>query len=111
MLQNNFTNWDDKTYVVDNIMLRGPDWHAIFTQPVGGNYHPVTMITLALNYQLSSLNPFSYLLVNFLLHIINTTLVFYFIWLISGKKIWVAVFAALIFGIHPMHVESVAWVT
>lgn len=111
MLQNDFTNWDDKSYVVDNIMLRGPDWNAIFTRSVAGNYHPLTMASLAINYQLSGLEPFSYLLVNFLLHIINTGLVFYFIWLISGKKIWVAAFTALIFGIHPMHVESVAWVT
>jgi tetratricopeptide (TPR) repeat protein len=111
MLQNDFTNWDDKSYVVDNSILRGPDWHAIFTQPLAGNYHPLTMITLAFNYQLSGLNAFSYLLVNLLLHVIDTGLVFYFIWLISGKKIWVAAFTALIFGIHPMHVESVAWVT
>ena len=111
MLQNDFTNWDDKTYVVDNIMLRGPDWNAIFTQPLAGNYHPLTLASLAINYQLSELNAFSYLLVNFLLHLINTGLVFYFIWLISGKKTWVAAFTALIFGIHPMHVESVAWVT
>jgi len=111
MLRNDFTNWDDKAYVVDNIMLHAPDWNAIFTQPVGGNYHPITIASLALNYQLSGLDPFPYLLVNFLLHIINTALVFYFIWLISAKKTWVAAFTALIFGIHPMHVESVAWIT
>src|SRR5258705_12773823 len=55
MLQNDFTNWDDKSYVVDNLMLRGPDWNAIFTRSVAGNYHPLTMASLAINYQLSGL--------------------------------------------------------
>jgi hypothetical protein len=43
------------------------------------------------------------------LHILNTALVFLFIYKISGKKIYVAAFASLVFGLHPMHVESVAW--
>jgi tetratricopeptide (TPR) repeat protein len=46
-----------------------------------------------------------------LLHLINTGLVFYFIWLISGRRLLVAAFTAIVFGIHPMHVESVAWVS
>jgi tetratricopeptide (TPR) repeat protein len=111
MLQNNFTNWDDDFYVINNTMLKGPDWKAIFTQPVVGNYHPLTIITLAVNYQLSGTDPFSYLLLNLLLHLANTALVFYFIYRISEKKLWVAFFTALVFSIHPMHVESVVWVS
>jgi len=111
MLKNQFTNWDDEYYVINNLLLRGPDWKGIFTQPLVGNYHPLTVITLAINYQLSELNPTSYLLVNLLLHVINTCLVFYFAWIISNKKTWVAFLVALIFGIHPLHVESVAWVS
>lgn len=111
MLKNQFTNWDDEYYVINNLLLRGPDWKGIFTQPLVGNYHPLTVVTLAINYQLSELNPSSYLLVNLLLHVINTCLVFYFAWIISNKKTWVAFLVALIFGIHPLHVESVAWVS
>jgi len=111
MLNNDFTNWDDDYYVINNALLRGPDWKGIFTESVVGNYHPLTVITLAINYQISELNPSSYLLVNLLLHVINTCLVFYFIWNISGKKTLVAFLTALIFGIHPLHVESVAWVS
>jgi tetratricopeptide (TPR) repeat protein len=111
MLKNEFTNWDDEYYVINNALLRGPDWKGIFTQPVVGNYHPLTIITLAINYQISELNPWSYLFVNLLLHTINTCLVFYFIWIISNKKIWPAFLTALIFGTHPLHVESVAWVS
>jgi protein O-mannosyl-transferase len=110
MLKNNFTNWDDDFYVLNNPLLRAPDWQGIFTQPVVGNYHPLTVITLAINYQLSGTEPFGYLFVNYLMHVANAGLVFYFTYLLSNKKTWVAFFVALAFAIHPMHVESVAWV-
>ena len=111
MLSNEFTNWDDQAYVLKNNLLVGPDWSGIFSEPVVGNYHPLTMLSLAFNYAISGTEPFSYLLLNYLLHLLNTFLVFAFIYKISGKKTWVAAFTALIFGIHPMHVESVAWVS
>ena len=110
MLFNSFTNWDDEYYVVNNQWLRGPDWESIFTKQLLGNYHPLTVLSYAFNYAISGLNPFSYLLVNYLFHLANTLLVFYFIWNISGNNKFVAAFVALIFGVHPMHVESVAWV-
>jgi len=111
MLRNQLTNWDDEYYVVQNALLRGPDWGGIFSKPVVSNYHPITIATLAANYSMTGLNASSYLISNLLLHLINTGLVFYFIWLISGKKLWVAAFTSIVFGIHPMHVESVAWVS
>ncbi|MBK5284260.1 MAG: glycosyltransferase family 39 protein [Bacteroidia bacterium] len=111
MLNNTFTNWDDQLYVINNKLLQEPDWKGIFSRPVVSNYHPLTILSLAFNYQISKLSPDSYYLFNLLLHLANTALVFYFIWNISGKKIWAAVLTALLFGIHPMHVESVAWVS
>src|SRR5688572_3536294 len=111
MLKNQLTNWDDEYYVVQNALLRGPDWAGIFSKPVVSNYHPITIATLAANYSMTGLDASSYLITNLLLHLINTGLVFYFIWLISGKKLWVAAFTAIVFGIHPMHLESVAWVS
>src|SRR6186997_814145 len=111
MLKNQLTNWDDEFYVVQNALLRGPDWAGIFSKPIVSNYHPITIATLAANYSMTGLDASSYLLLNLLLHLINTGLVFYFIWLISGKRLWVAAFTAIVFGIHPMHVESVAWVS
>ena len=110
MLQNEFTNWDDQYYVVNNRLLKGPDWNGIFTEPVVSNYHPLTILSLTLNYHISGLEPFSYLLFNYLLHLLNTVLVFYFILRITERKIEVAFLTALIFGIHPLHVESVAWI-
>ena len=111
MLKNQLTNWDDEYYVVQNALLRGPDWAGIFSKPIVSNYHPITIASLAANYAMTGLDASSYLISNLLLHLINTGLVFYFIWLISGKRLWVAAFTAIVFGIHPMHVESVAWVS
>jgi tetratricopeptide (TPR) repeat protein len=111
MLNNGFTNWDDEYYIVQNSMLRGPDWAAIFSTQLLSNYHPITVATYAMNYAMTQLDPSSYLITNLLLHLANTGLVFYLIWLISGKKIFVAAFSSLVFAIHPMHVESVAWIS
>jgi len=110
MLKNEFTNWDDEFYVINNPLLRGPQWKRIFSEQVLGNYHPLTILSYAFNFAISGLDSFSYLLVNYLFHIVNSLLVFYFIWNISGKNKVIAAFVALVFGIHPMHVESVAWV-
>jgi tetratricopeptide (TPR) repeat protein len=110
-LKNGFVNWDDEYYVVSNALLRGPQWIGIFTRPVVSNYHPLTVLSLAANYAISGTEPWSYLLFNLLLHLANTVLVFWFAWLLSDKKKWVALLTALLFGIHPMHVESVAWIS
>ncbi|HEX6333722.1 MAG TPA: tetratricopeptide repeat protein [Flavisolibacter sp.] len=109
MLQNGFTNWDDEYYIIQNQLLRGPDWAGIFTTPVVSNYHPFTIITLAINYAISGTDAWSYHLLNLLLHAANTFLVFVFIFRISGKNAVIAAFTALVFGLHPMHVESVSW--
>jgi len=111
MLSNGFTNWDDDVYVIRNELLRGPDWQGIFSREVVGNYHPITILTLAINYKLTGLDVSSYLYFNYFLHLINTMLVFKFIYEISNKKVKVAFLTALVFGIHPMHVESVSWIS
>ena len=111
MLKNGFTNWDDDIYVTRNQLIKIPDWNALLTEASASNYHPLTMLTFVFNYSISGTDPFSYHLVNWLLHILNTALVFLFIYKISGGKVYVAAFTSLIFGVHPMHVESVAWVS
>ncbi len=113
-LKNGFTNWDDILYVTGNPLLKNLDGEglkAIFTTNVVSNYHPITILSLALNYQFAELTPWSYHLTSIILHVINTGLVFWFIMLLSGKNKWVSAFSALLFGIHPMHVESVAWIS
>ena len=111
ILQNEFTNWDDKLYITNNPLLIGPDWPGIFTKNLVQNYHPLTIASYVLNYQVSGFEPWSYFLLNLLIHLANTGLVFYFAWLLSGNNKWVAMFTSLVFGIHPLHVESVAWIS
>ncbi|MBP6812788.1 MAG: tetratricopeptide repeat protein [Saprospiraceae bacterium] len=109
MLANGFTNWDDPSYITENPLLLGPDWGGIFSKPVMSNYHPLTVASLALNYQASQLSPFFYHFVDWILHILNTGLVFFLAFKLSNGKHLVGFITALYFGIHPMHVESVAW--
>jgi tetratricopeptide (TPR) repeat protein len=109
-LDNGFTNWDDNYYVTENPLLVEPSLKALFTIPIAGNYHPLTIWSLALNYQLSGLEPASYHWLSLLLHLANTALVFLFIRKLSGGRFWTTVVTSLYFGIHPMHVESVAWI-
>src|SRR4030095_10470219 len=57
MLKNEFTKWEDEYYVVNNPLLRGPDWERIFSEQVLGNYHPLTILSYAFNYAISGLDP------------------------------------------------------
>lgn len=114
VFKNEFTNWDDNAYVFQNPHLTKKLTEAIsyfFGQHYFvGNYIPVTMIAYSLQRHAAGLDPAFYHTVNLLLHMANVLLVFWFIYLLSNKKIRVAAFVALLFGIHPMHVESVAWI-
>ena len=107
-LQNGFVNWDDDKYIIDNPLIRSLDIGALFSGYVMGNYHPLTMMVYAIEYQLFGIDPEGYHAVNMFLHLLNTFLVFLAITRLS-KNDGVGLVAALFFGIHPMHVESVAW--
>ena len=109
-LDNEFTSWDDNGYVTENAVVAHPSLIGLLTIPLGGNHHPLTMASLALNYRISGLHPGSYHWLNLLLHLANTALVFLFIRKLTGGRVWTTVITALFFGIHPMHVESVAWI-
>jgi tetratricopeptide (TPR) repeat protein len=109
-LDNEFTNWDDNTYVTDNPLLGAGTFDSILRTPISGNFHPLTIASLALNYRLSGFQPASYHWLNLLLHLANTALVFVFVRRLSKDRFWTSAVTALFFGIHPMHVESVAWI-
>lgn len=107
--------WDDMAYVTNNLLIRELSFNGIiriFKEDGGlyANYHPLTTLSLALNYH-EGVTPFPFQFTNLLLHLINTLLVFVFIYFISNKRIIAAVLTSLWFGIHPMHVESVAWIS
>jgi protein O-mannosyl-transferase len=108
ILKNELVNWDDSSYLQDNLLIRTVNLKALFSTYVMGNYHPLTMLFYSLEYQLFGLNATGYHLVSLLLHLANVVLVFYAVYHLSNKPI-IAFVASLLFGIHPMHVESVAW--
>lgn len=113
-MNNSFINQDDNIYVFDNMHLSKqiPDAVAYFFEPhyFSGNYIPLTMITYALAYHAAGITPEFFHTVNVFIHLLNVLLVFWFTWLLSGRKPVAAALVSLFFGIHPMHVESVAWV-
>jgi len=98
--------WDDDKYITDNPLFFTPPKGNIWKAIIAGNYHPLTLISLRLDKQFGEI----YHLTNVVLHLLNTTLVFILFRLFKFKP-WGSLFAALIFGIHPLHVESVAWVS
>ncbi len=106
-------NWDDDGYIINNPMLKDFSWKSIvymFSHFHLDNYHPLTTLSNAIEYHLFKLNAKPYHFNNLVLHLLNTTLVFYFIkQLIKNKE--AAILAALLFAIHPMHVESVTWIS
>ena len=112
-LSNGFVNWDDSAYVTGNEVIRelsAGNLVKMFTSAFVGQYCPLTILSYALDYRIFALDPFGYHLTNYILNITVAVMVFWFILLLSGE-LAVAFMAALLFGIHPLHVESVAWVS
>ncbi len=112
-LFNGFTNWDDDKLVIENSYIREISPKSItkiFTSFHLGHYNPIVILSFAVEYFIFGLNPFIFHLNNLLLHILNSILVYYLIFLI-GKNTTSAFICGILFGIHPLHVESVAWIT
>lgn len=140
-LDNEFVDWDDYKYVINNDLVRssidiesstvlkgrGRVFNSktsplqtsigdVFSRSVALNYHPITMLTLRWN---NNADPSSFegisarpfILWNIILHLLNTFLVLLLIYCLSKKNIWASIFVAAVFALHPAHVESVAWVS
>lgn len=112
-LTHDFVNWDDQVYVEEQPLVLQKEYKNLCTTPVSLNYHPITMMSLAMQVpnDAKKLSPKPFIQLNIWLHIFNSLLVFLLIWWINDKKWWMALFTALIFAVHPMHVESVVWVS
>ena len=113
-LDNNFTNWDDQNFITDNPLIKTlslENLEDIFTDFYKENFRqPLVLLSFSLEYHFFQLNPFIYHLDNLILHILNALLVFYLIFILSDN-VFVSLLAAVLFGIHPLHVESVAWLS
>src|SRR5437870_2683632 len=107
-----FITLDDGWYIKDNSMvncgitLAGLAW--AFTTFHAANWHPLTWIAHMIDSQLFGMNAGGHLLVNALIHVANTLLVFWFLLRTTHAR-WPSALIAALFALHPLHVESVAW--
>jgi tetratricopeptide (TPR) repeat protein len=123
-LGNEATNWDDDKYIGENPLLRTFDKETVskmfFSDDPGekyfmGNYHPLTMLTLNMNYQIADLGangkvlPYTFIMINIALHLMSVFLVYLIFSQLFTKRLYPIVIA-LLFGIHTLHVESVTWI-
>jgi len=108
-----FVNYDDRQYVTQNhyvqagLTLESIKWS--FTAIHASNWHPLTWLSHMLDCQIYGMNPGQHHLTNVLFHILNTLLLFLVFKRMTGK-LWQSGFVAALFALHPLHVESVAWV-
>jgi hypothetical protein len=110
--------WDDSELLLNNPRWRGLGWEQLRWMATAfhmGHYHPLTWVSFALDHAVWGMNPFGYHLTSLCLHAANAVL---FLLLARGllrragcEDPWIAPVAALFFAVHPMRVESVAWVT
>ena len=107
-----FINLDDNIYVHENPYVQsGLNWNSVqyaFSFDFS-NWHPVTWLSYMLDHSIFGLNPSGYHLINLLFHVVNTLLLFLVLRRMT-KRLWPSAFVACLFAIHPLHVESVAWV-
>jgi tetratricopeptide (TPR) repeat protein len=113
VLDSGFVDWDDKQHLLDYRWIRSLSFFnlvQIFRDVVNGTYIPLTMLSFACEYSVFGPDPRIFHLTNLVFHLLVTLLVLIF-GLQVGLSLRAAGLAALLFGIHPMHVESVAWIT
>jgi len=112
-------SFDDEYYLVNNRLVQTPSWNSVkrfFSEvlapsTVKGYYQPLTMISLMADYALggraNNLTPFH--ITSLILHLFNTSLIIIFLYMLFGR-IWPAAIAGLIFGVHPVTIEPIAWI-
>jgi Flp pilus assembly protein TadD len=108
-----FIHFDDNLYLTENpVVQRGLTWSGLvwaFTAFHVSNWHPLTWLSHMLDVELFGLAPAGHHLVNVVLHAANAALLLVFLARTTGAR-WRSAFVAAVFAIHPLHVESVAWV-
>jgi hypothetical protein len=108
-----FISHDDPAYVTENahtqqgLTLANVGW--AFRAVVNANWHPITFLSHMLDCQLFGLNAGAHHLVNLLFHVANTLLLFHVLHQMTREP-WPSAMVAVLFALHPLHVESVAWV-
>jgi len=110
----NFVNYDDDFYVTSNAHVQnGLTWESLkwaSFNPVNCNWHPLTVWSHMVDCQLFGLKPWGHHLTSVLLHALNAGLVFALLQRMTGA-VWRSLLVAALFALHPLRVESVAWVS
>jgi len=109
-LKGEFVMRDDNSYVVENPTLRLPGIKEVFTTSPLGYYHPLTILSYKIEYSVAGTKPALYRATNIVLHLANCGLVYYFM-LLAGGDIAAALFTTMLFALHPLRVEAVAWIS
>jgi tetratricopeptide (TPR) repeat protein len=108
-----FSNWDDPRYVSSNARvttgLTGANIGWAFTTFHAANWHPLTWVSLQIDAQLFGPQPWGFHLTNILIHAVNAVLLYWALQMATGEVVGSALVATF-FGLHPVHVESVAWI-
>src|SRR5882724_3488359 len=109
-----FTNYDDPYYVTENPHVRaGISWSTFgwaLTHTCAGNWHPLTLMSHALDCQIYGLNPAGHHLTSVIFHAANTIILFLLLRALTGAS-WRSAVVAVLFALHPLRVESVAWIS
>jgi tetratricopeptide (TPR) repeat protein len=114
ILRQELTTWDDPVYVTLNPFVTGGltrigiQW--AFTTFEQANYHPLTWLSLMVDAEISGNQAWGYKLTNLLLHLASTLLIMFIFYRSTGQQ-WPSLLVAALFALHPLHVESVAWVS
>ena len=109
-LNNGFVAWDDPTNVYENPFIRelsGENLKTYFTKPLLAMYTPLVYLSFAVDYQIGGLDPRTYHTTNLILHLVNVSLVFMALWLLT-RRTEIAAVAALLFAVHPLNTAAVA---
>jgi len=113
VLRCGFVRYDDDRYITENPRIKAgltvDSAARAFTEPHYHMWHPLTTLSYLLDYELAGLNPLWYHLVNLIFHVANTLLLFCVLRELTGA-FWPSAFVAAVFAVHPLQVESVAWV-
>lgn len=113
VIGNGFVSYDDDVYVLANPLVQsGLRWQnvvAAFSSTSAANWHPLTWLSHMLDVQLFGLNPAGHHLTSLVLHSANVALLFWLLWVITSA-VWRSAVVAALFAVHPINVESVAWV-
>lgn len=111
-----FVYYDDPDYIFENrhvtsgLTWQGIEWSFLRLDQVTANWHPLTWLSYMLDYELYGLNAGGFHITNLFFHIANTLLLFFCLRRMTGA-LWRSAFVAALFALHPLHVESVAWIS